>query len=103
MSTDDAISQSGMKIPTAAEMPAIVCYILQTLIIPRQGPGSSLAAAVGSDRTGKISPVIYIAAVPLAFVSPWASAALYVLVALIWLVPDRRIERMMATKSSGPP
>ena len=52
-----------------------------------------LAQALGSDLKGKISPVLYVAAIALAFVSPWISMALYVFVALMWLVPDRRIER----------
>ena len=50
---------------------------------------------MGSDWKGKVSPVLYLAAIPLAFVSAWISCALYVCVALIWLVPDRRIERRL--------
>ncbi|HET7585197.1 MAG TPA: TMEM175 family protein [Gemmatimonadaceae bacterium] len=71
---------------------AIAYTILQRAIIAQQGPGSPLAAAVGRDVKGKISPVFYIAAIPLAFVRPWIADALYVTVALIWLVPDRRLE-----------
>jgi uncharacterized membrane protein len=71
---------------------AIAYYLLQTAIIREQGPGSVVAAAVGRDVKGKISPLIYLAAVPLAFASRWVSVALYVLVAAIWLIPDRRIE-----------
>jgi uncharacterized membrane protein len=82
-------------------MPAIAYYILQSLIVRAQGAGSPLAAALGNDLKGKLSPVAYLAAIPLAFVSPWISAALYVLVALVWLVPDRRIEKMLAAKESG--
>ena len=61
-------------------------------ILAAQGPSSKLAAAVGSDVKGKISLLLYGAAIPLAFVNQWISDAIYVLVALIWLVPDRRIE-----------
>src|SRR5690349_12386208 len=67
--------------------------LLQSTIIARQGARSPLAAAVGRDRKGKLSLALYAAAIPLAFAHPWAAAALYVAVALIWLVPDRRIER----------
>ena len=71
---------------------AIAYYILQTAIIRHQGPSSKLRAAVGKDVKGKISPVLYALAIPLAFVNQWISDALYVIVALMWLVPDRRIE-----------
>ena len=54
-----------------------------------------LAAAIGRDWKGKISPLIYLAAIPLSYVSPWIANGLYVLVALIWLVPDRRIEKRL--------
>ncbi|HXI57354.1 MAG TPA: TMEM175 family protein [Polyangia bacterium] len=71
---------------------AIAYTILLRAIIAHQGPGSALAKAVGSDRKGKLSALLYVAAIPLAFVATWLSAAIYVLVALIWLVPDQRIE-----------
>ena len=71
---------------------AIAYFILQTAIIAEEGPDSRLRAAVGRDLKGKVSPLLYLAAIPLAFVSPWIALALYVFVALIWLVPDRRIE-----------
>src|SRR6267142_920687 len=61
----------------------------------RDGPSSRLAIAVGGDWKGKISPLFYISGVGLAFVHPALSEGLYVLVALIWLVPDRRIERAL--------
>ena len=88
------------SVPTAVYgfvllMAGIAYYILQRTIIARQGHGSLLAVAVGKDTKGKISPVHYFAAIPLSFVSPWISHALYVIVALIWLVPDRRIERVL--------
>ena len=70
-------------------------FILQRAIIAQQGAQSLLAAAVGSDWKGKLSPALYLVAIPLAFVGPWLSAALYVSVALLWLIPDRRIERAL--------
>ncbi len=66
--------------------------ILQRAIITLQGPHSPLGAAVGRDRKGLISRVIYLAAVAVAFLAPWASDVLYAMVAAMWLVPDRRIE-----------
>jgi len=88
------------KVPTAVYgtvllMAALAYYLLQSSIIAEQGPGSILAKAVGNDWKGKISPIIYFIAVLLAFVSPLISSGLYVLVALIWLVPDPRIERVL--------
>ena len=71
---------------------AIAYYVLQKMIISQQGANSKLRAAVGRDIKGKISPVLYLAAILLAFVNQWIADALYVLVALIWLVPDKRIE-----------
>ena len=79
-------------------MPAIAYYLLQTVIVRLNGADSSLAQALGADLKGKISPLIYIAGIALAFVNPWFSIALYVLVALIWLIPDRRIERAIAER-----
>jgi uncharacterized membrane protein len=71
---------------------AIAYYLLQSAIIADQGAGSRLASMVGKDLKGKISPVLYAAAIPLAFANRWMANALYVAVALIWLVPDPRIE-----------
>ena len=79
-------------------MAAIAYYILQRLIIASQGRGSVLAAAIGSDWKGKLSPVLYLAAIPLAFVSSWIASGIYVFVALLWLIPDRRIERVLAKR-----
>ncbi len=76
-------------------MAAIAYWILQRAIIRQQGPRSLLAAAIGTDWKGKLSPILYAAAIPLAFVSPWIANGIFVLVALIWLVPDRRIERLV--------
>jgi uncharacterized membrane protein len=75
-------------------MAAIAYYILQWRILRLEGPDSVLAKAVGRDRKGKVSPIIYLIAIPLAYVSPWLSGGLYALVALIWLLPDPRIERL---------
>ncbi len=71
---------------------AIAYTVLQRTIIARQGPHSRLKAAVGNDTKGKISGALYASAIALAFVHPWISDAIFVIVALIWLVPDRRIE-----------
>jgi uncharacterized membrane protein len=76
-------------------MPAIAYYLLQMAIIAYNGAKSPLAEALGSDIKGKISPVLYVVAIVLSFFVPWAAQAIYVLVALIWLVPDRRIERAL--------
>jgi len=70
-------------------------YVLQRTIIVSQGEDSLLAAAVGRDLKGKLSPVFYALAIPTAFYDQRISGGLYVLVALIWLVPDKRIERAM--------
>ncbi|PYL31844.1 MAG: hypothetical protein DMF39_01305 [Verrucomicrobia bacterium] len=74
-------------------MAAIAYYILQSTIIAKQGRESLLGKAIGDDWKGKLSPVLYLAAIPLAFVSSWIAGALYVFVALLWLIPDPRIER----------
>ena len=79
-------------------MAAIAYWILQQLIIASQGRDSLLKKAVGSDWKGKASPFVYLIAIAAAFWSQWISQALYVLVALVWLVPDRRIERVLASK-----
>jgi len=71
---------------------AIAYYILPTVIVAQQGSDSRLAAALGNDLKGKVSPILYLVAIPLALVERWIAVALYVAVALLWLVPDRRIE-----------
>jgi hypothetical protein len=76
-------------------MAAMAYYILQCAIIKLQRTDSVLAAAIGKDWKGKVSPALYLIAIPLAFVSPLISNALFVLVALLWLIPDRRIERAL--------
>jgi uncharacterized membrane protein len=76
-------------------MAAIAYLILQQLIIASQGPDSVLKKAVGGDWKGKLSPVLYAIAIPVAFWWQWVSLALYVLAALLWLIPDRRIESVL--------
>ena len=76
-------------------LPAIAYYLLQKAITRRHGADSTLAHALGRDIKGKVSPFLYIAAIVLVSVSPWLSLALYAFVALMWLIPDRRIERAL--------
>jgi uncharacterized membrane protein len=76
-------------------MAAVAYYMLQRAILAREGHQSLLASALGRDRKGKLSPVLYLVAIPLAFVTPWISTVIYAFVALLWLIPDRRIERAM--------
>jgi len=73
-------------------MAAVAFTILQSVLVAEQGPDSRLAAALGGDTKGRLSLALYMAAIPLAFVNEWISDAVYVAVALIWLVPDPRIE-----------
>lgn len=81
-------------------MASIAYLILQQVIIASQGVDSILKKAVGSDWKGKLSSAIYLVAIPTAFWSQWVSQGLYVLVALFWLVPDRRIEHALAGKET---
>lgn len=74
---------------------ALAYFILTRALIALHGRDSVLSTAVGRDRKGKISIVIYAAAIPLAFVDSWISCALYVAVAILWLIPDRRIEKTL--------
>ncbi|MFP5239498.1 MAG: TMEM175 family protein [Acidobacteriota bacterium] len=75
-------------------MAAIAYWLLQRVIMNAQGPDSLLKTAVGRDLKGKLSPVLYLLAIPSAFLAQWIADAIYVLVALLWLVPDQRIERV---------
>jgi uncharacterized membrane protein len=77
----------------------VAYYILQSLLLRADSHGSLLAAAIGDDLKGRISPVLYSAGIGLTFVNRWLGIIVYVIVALMWLVPDRRVERLMA----GPP
>jgi len=78
-------------------MAAIAYYILARALVRYHGQDSTLARAIGRDFKGRISIVIYVVAIGLSFASPWASVGLYVLVAVMWLVPDRRIEKTVDT------
>ena len=81
-------------------MAAIAYYVLQRVIIAGQGRESLLARAIGNDWKGKLSPLLYFIAIPLAFLSSWISSGIYTFVALIWLIPDRRIERVLSEHQS---
>jgi uncharacterized membrane protein len=93
------IDEAGLAtLPVAAYgvvllMAAIAYILLEIAIVARNGRSSALAMALGSDIKGKLSITLYASAIPLAFFQPWLSIALYTLVALIWFVPDRRIEQ----------
>src|SRR5438552_5059703 len=75
---------------------AIAYFILTRVLLLIHDADSKLAIALGADFKGKISMVIYLLAIPLAFVRPWIACGLYILVAVTWLVPDRRIEKTIA-------
>lgn len=76
-------------------MAAIAYWVLQKTIIVSQGKDSLLQRAVGRDFKGKSSPLLYLIAIPAAFLSPWVSESIYILVALMWLIPDRRIRNVL--------
>ena len=82
-------------------MAGVAWKILQAAIIRHDGPHSKLRAAVGHDRKGNLSLALYVVAIPLAFVQPLLAEALYVSVAMIWLIPDRRIERNLNAPHGG--
>jgi uncharacterized membrane protein len=78
-------------------MAAVAYWLLQKTIMAAQGRESLLAVAVGTDLKGKLSIILYLIAIPSAFLQQWIAGAIYVFVALMWLVPDRRIERLLAS------
>jgi len=80
---------------------AVAYYVLQRAVFRVQG-GSGLRQALGRDLKGKISPVVYLCGIPLAFVTPWLAMLVFTGVAIMWLVPDRRVERYVATQESSP-
>src|ERR687896_1909452 len=82
-------------------MAAVAYWILQQLIMASQGPDSILKKAIGSDWKGKLSPVLYAAAISLAFWWQWISLGLYVFGALLWLIPDRRIENVLRSADTS--
>ena len=75
---------------------ALSYYLLQNLIVAGQGRDSKLATSIGRDLKGKLSPLLYVIAIGLSFIQPWLAGCLYVVTALWWLIPDRRIERVVA-------
>jgi len=81
-------------------MAAVSYALLQRIIIARQGPDSLLARAIGGDWKGKLSMTLYLVAIPAAFWQPWSAIGSYVAVALLWLVPDSRIERALSARGS---
>ena len=95
------MGENGLAaIPTAVygfvlSMAAIAYIVLEHAIIAKEGRDSLLAQAVGREWKGKLSLVLYVAAIPLAFVSSWIASGLYAFAALLWLIPDRRIERQL--------
>ena len=94
------------RVPTALYgvvmlMAGVAYMILQRAILRALGPGSLLERALGRDLKGKAAPVLYASAVALAFVRPWIAGALYVLVALMWILPDPRIERAVRKRHWG--
>jgi uncharacterized membrane protein len=78
----------------------IAYFILAHALLGLHGRESTLAAALGNDFKGKISVVLYLVAIPLAFVHPLIACGFYVLVAILWLLPDRRIEKALAAEQS---
>jgi uncharacterized membrane protein len=81
-------------------MAGIAYWILTRTIISVEGKQSLLAKAVGKDRKGNLSVLLYAVAIPMAFYSQWVSQALYVAVALMWLLPDRRIEKVLTERDA---
>lgn len=95
----------GASAPTALYglallMPAIAWYVMQLSIIRLQGEGSMLLRALGRDIKGRLSPPLYAVGVVVAFIEPWIADAIYALLAVMWCVPDRRIEALF---DRGPP
>ena len=94
----EGVRQAGGSRPRQLRqrlLAAIAYYILQSVIIAQQGRDSRLAAFIGRDFKGKLSPVLYAIAIAASFFRPRAAGGIYVFVALMWLIPDRRIERVV--------
>ena len=94
------MGETGAPVPTALYgfvmlSAGTAFYILVRCILRSEGPDSALARAIGRDLKGRLSVLIYLAAIAAVFVSPWISVVFYASVALIWLVPDRRVERVL--------
>ena len=99
---------SFAPIPTAVYgvillLAALAYYLLVRALISAPGQAPAIATALGSNRKGQVSPVIYAIAVPISLVAPWLAFALYVAVAVLWIVPDRRIERALAPMRQDQP
>jgi uncharacterized membrane protein len=95
-------------VPTAAYgvillSAAIAYWLLEQAILRMEGSESLLRRAIGRDWKGKISPVLYAGAIPLALIRPWMAGVLYVAVALLWLLPDTRIERVLSAGEAARP
>jgi len=106
------LHQAPMQVPTVFYGVVLLAsgisyFILQRTILGLEGPRSDLAQAVGADKKGQLSLLFYATALGAAYYTPWIADAIYVLVALIWIVPDRRIERRVQRpsqeESAGPP
>jgi uncharacterized membrane protein len=82
-------------------MSAMAYFLLVRALIRREGPDSVIATAIGRDTKGVISPLLYVVAIPVALLAPWVSFVIYVAVALIWVVPDMRIERRIPDPHEG--
>jgi uncharacterized membrane protein len=80
-------------------MAAVAYYLLQTVILRKHGKDSLLSKAIGKDIKGKISPILYVIAILSTFLNHWIAGGIYVLVALIWLIPDKRIEKTLLAES----
>ncbi len=101
--TDWAGENHAASVPTALYgvvllLAAVAYWLLQRKIIAAQGPQSLLRRAVGHDLKGKISPLLYALGIGVAFRATWLAQALYLLVALMWLIPDRRIENVLVNR-----
>ena len=79
-------------------MPTLAWLVMQWTLVRAEGRDSALAHAIGSDIKGRLSPVLYLFGVAAAFIDTWIAEAMYLLVTLMWLIPDRRIERTMASR-----
>lgn len=101
MGENDFTSETVAAYGAVLLLAAIAYYILQRLILKAHGPEFRLREALGKDVKGKVSPVLYVSAIPLAFVNRWVAVGIYVFVALMWLVPDRRIEAIYETEGAS--
>jgi uncharacterized membrane protein len=81
---------------------AVAYFILTKTLIAHHGKDSMLAKSIGNDKKGKISVAVYAVAIPLSFAQPWVSCVCYVLVAIMWLLPDPRIERSLRATTDAP-